>query len=315
MSDFGFQQQSSGAPGETGDSCTEGSFAELAQQQADTPAPAPDQEDTSPFIPLPPSFLPAGNGDVPVATQQTMSRHPLPKHPPVQAAVPADQVADQAEVSLRPLVAVTPEPTSAPADAEKEHVEHAGAGDTLNEVDIDLEQLKSSLAALSERFDKRLSYDDTKEKVIDRQHNELTKLREGLTKNLLRPVLYDIAEALDDIRKTKNALEKREDSKPTVSALEGVEDSLLYILEKNDVERVESEEGSPFTAARQRMIKTQGTTDPEHSRQIAHSLAPGYLYGKEPLFKEKVVVYKVVERTEPVTPTELGVTPPGQASK
>ena len=186
---------------------------------------------------------------------------------------------------------------------------HDAGQATLEQLTEGINQLERELTALDDHFVKRLAYDDTKEKVIDRQHSELTELREGLARNLLRPVLYDIAEALDDIRKTKNTLIKRGEDEGTLRVLDDVENSLLYILEKNDVERIESETGSDFSAVRQRMVKTEDSSDRADSRKVARSVAPGYVYGKETLFKEKVVVYKIVDAAPQSTTSSEAVAP------
>lgn len=172
-----------------------------------------------------------------------------------------------------------------------------------------LEQLSSAVTSLDERFARRMNYDETKEQIIDRQHNELVELREGLKRDLLRPVLYDVAEALDDIRKSKQSYAQKEDGQAALSALEGVEDLLVYLLEKNDVERMISEQGDPFVAGRQRMIKTVPTEDSSKARTVAESIAPGYIYGKETLFKEKVIVYKFMPVAQTVDPPQ----PPASA--
>ncbi|KXA22892.1 hypothetical protein HMPREF3208_00122 [Gardnerella vaginalis] len=177
----------------------------------------------------------------------------------------------------------------------------------------DLNEVSSVLAMLNKQFTQRLQYDKVKETVIDRQHKELEEFREGLNHNLQRPLLYDIAETLDDIRKTKLFYAKKENSELAIKALEGVEDSLNYILEKNNVECASSSEGDPFTGTCQRMIKSIPTSDISKQRTIAESVAPGYIFDKETLFKEKVIVYKYVpdytETGQQVQPAEIISTP------
>lgn len=177
----------------------------------------------------------------------------------------------------------------------------------------DLNEVSSALETLNKQFAQRLQYDEVKETIIDRQHKELEEFHEGLNRSLQRPLLYDIAEALDDIRKTKLFYAKKENSELAIKALEGVEDSLNYILEKNNVECVSSPEGDPFTGAYQRMIKSIPTADITKQKTIAESIAPGYIFGKETLFKEKVIVYKYVpdytETEQQVQPAEAISTP------
>lgn len=56
------------------------------------------------------------------------------------------------------------------------------------------DQVLARLDSIDQLIAQRLQYDDVKEKVIDRQHAELAELREGLKRDLMRPVLYDLAQ-------------------------------------------------------------------------------------------------------------------------
>lgn len=164
-----------------------------------------------------------------------------------------------------------------------------------------LSRIVARLDEIDQLIAQRLQYDDVKEKVIDRQHAELSALREGLQRDLMRPLLYDIAQTLDDMRKAKAAYAEQ-DAQQVVDAIDDIEEMLVYLLEKNDVEQVTSAEGDPFTS-KQRMLKTVPTQDVDKGKTIAASVAPGYMWGEEPLFKEKVQVYKFVppEPTDPLS--------------
>lgn len=156
--------------------------------------------------------------------------------------------------------------------------------------------VSQSLAGLQEQFRQRMQYDEAKEAIITRQHAELQELRDGLKQDLLRPVLYDIVDALDDIRKSKQSYESIDGGEKAVEALEGVEESLEYVLEKNDVERIETEPGERFVATRQRAVKYEDVDDTARKGTILRSLAPGYALGANVLYKEKVVVCKLRPR-------------------
>lgn len=203
---------------------------------------------------------------------------PLPEHP---------------DVNSDPVVAL-------PA-AEAEHEVDSGADATASDSDsAEFRQVADACVAMTTKLDelkdlfsKRLQYDEEKEKIIDRQHQELKGFREGLKANLVQPLLYDIAEAMDAIHKMRDGLVQTD--KESDNRLQDIEYMLLDILEKNDVEQVQSQSGSSFVSSRQRMVKFEETTDPAKRKMIASSLAPGYLFGEFTLFKEKVVVYKVVD--------------------
>lgn len=282
-------------------------------QQTVPPAPA---VPATPAVASVPSVPPAPVADAAAVPQPVQ----VSEQPVVTTPVPVDVQSDQVDESVsatsaagtteaadaasayvrvvddEPQKSAEETPSAAPVVAGLTEEEHA---DLAKVLEIS-EALSGKVEALEQSFSKRLQYDDTKETIIDRQHAELVELRDGLKKDLLRPLLYDLAEALDDIRKTKESLVGSEYGEQVASALDGVSDSLLYILEKNDVEQVVSEDGDSFVAARQRMVKSEETTDASKRKIVARSIAPGYVLGKETIFKEKVVVYKVVKAPEPV---------------
>lgn len=154
-----------------------------------------------------------------------------------------------------------------------------------------LGHMSQGIQALDERFRKRIQYDEGKEKTTDRLHAELQEYKNDLYGNMLRPLLYDIAEVMDDIRKASNRYRQGEDSSGTL-VVEDVLELLEIILEKYDVERYASEPGVKFESRRHRMIKTVPGDSLEQNGLVAESLGPGYLFRGKALYAEKVYVYK-----------------------
>lgn len=223
-----------------------------------------------------------------------------PTEDPVQSGIPAPS--DQAGIPATPAPTV-PDWTNrfdgldgrlAEADARLDafYVRFEALGKRLD-------GLRESLDGLSEAFSKRMQYDDAKEKVIDRQHAELTKLRDGLTLDLREPVLQDLASAIAKIDTMKGELS--DGNTEARDMLDDIDYMLGAILDDYDVTRVDSEPGSRYNAARQRFLAkdVEATDDPAKARTIARSKAPGYVYeaGERPrvLLKEQVVMYKVVK--------------------
>lgn len=238
---------------------------------------------------------------------------PVAEEAPAAEPVAAETAAsDPASAASEPEAEATAEGT--PANASMAQESEAAAPETADEssgavqsvvavqelqqhVDESFTRLGTAVQGLAEQFRSRLQYDAEKEKIIDQQHDELKELREGLKRDLVRPVLYDIADTLDDIRKSKQHYAQTDAGDAAVKALNDVEDMLVYVLEKNDVERVVSQPGEKFLAVRQRMVKHEDTDDPELVGTIARSIAPGYMLGAEALYKEKVVVYRAAKNT------------------
>lgn len=154
-----------------------------------------------------------------------------------------------------------------------------------------LGHMSQGIQVLDERFRKRIQYDEGKEKTTDRLHAELQEYKNDLYGNMLRPLLYDIAEVMDDMRKASSRYRQGEDLSGTL-VVEDVLELLEIILEKYDVERYVSEPGVKFESRRHRMIKTVPGDSPEQNGLVAESLGPGYLFRGKALYAEKVYVYK-----------------------
>ena len=216
---------------------------------------------------------------------------PLPSFPPE----PRQKAAYSTDAPVSgPRVAETAvEPDHAEAVPESNQV-NGNPNAVAMDIQKSIDSLGKAMDQLQALFSQRLQYDQTKETVIDRQHQELKALREGIKNDLLRPILYDIAAELDDIRQMKMGLGDQPGSQLAAEQLTNVEDVLKDILNKNDVEQVSSQPGEPFQGKWQRMVKPVDTDDPNKHKTIAQSLAPGYRRGQESVFKERVTVYRLL---------------------
>lgn len=247
------------------------------------------------------------------ATSDGAEEAPVAESAATEPVVAETAASDPAFAASEPVAEATAEGTLADTSAAPES--GATAPETTDEssnavqtvtavqelqqhVNESLTQLNAAVQSLAEQFRSRFQYDTEKEKIIDQQHDELKELREGLKRDLLRPVLYDIADTLDDIRKSKQHYAQTDAGDTAVKALNDVEDMLAYVLEKNDIERVISQPGEKFLAVRHRMVKHEDTDNPELVGTIVRSIAPGYMLGAEALYKEKVVVYRAAKNPQ-----------------
>lgn len=237
------------------------------------------------------------------ATAEPAAPVQAPAQEPVQTQEPTPEPAPAAEPVAEPAAkeeaaqdAPAAQPAAVPATAGDDRYQKLAEEVDRNAKATaeELAGLRESLDGLSKQFSKRMQYDDAKETIIDRQHRELTQLREGLKANLIQPVLYDVAETLASVHKMRAKLAA--EAHEADGLLEDIEFMLLNILEENDVEEVSSDPDTPFDATRQRMSKTEfeETEDDSKRKVVARSLAPGYMFGKYALLKESVVLYKVV---------------------
>jgi molecular chaperone GrpE (heat shock protein) len=124
-------------------------------------------------------------------------------------------------------------------------------------------------------------------------HSELQKYKEDLYSQLVRPILLDIIEIRDSIRRM---VEVRK-NKPEDEQYIPLKDFLLYvdeidiILDKNNIEIFGSTEGSEFIPVRQRIIQKVITHDQALHGKVAASLSDGYNYTGKTISSEKVAVY------------------------
>lgn len=163
-----------------------------------------------------------------------------------------------------------------------------------------------SLSALSDKLDqmnllfaKRIQYTAHEEKILDRMHAELQKYKDDMYAQLVRPILLDIIEIRDSIRRVSSSWASKPEfaSKPEqerVIPLKTFSDYMLDIrdiLEKNNIAVYDSKEGDAFSASRQRAIKKVTTPAEELHGKIAESFNSGYEYMGKIISPEKVAVY------------------------
>jgi molecular chaperone GrpE len=156
----------------------------------------------------------------------------------------------------------------------------------------DWSELSEKLQSLETLFSRRLSYDAGKEKILDKLHAELQDYKSDIYAKLTRPIFYDIAVVLDDIRKIRSGLdtEKQSDSDALVAS---IAESLVFLLDKYEVLPYASEPGTKYDATKQRMVRTKGTSDPTQVGLIAESISDGYLQNDQVIYPEKIVAYKL----------------------
>ena len=160
---------------------------------------------------------------------------------------------------------------------------------------LSIKNVLEKVEQLESLFSSRLSYDEGKERILDKLHAELQDYKLDLHAKLTRPIFYDIAVVLDDIRKTKihrisiNASEG-------VTLLESIEDSIIGVLDKYEILPFTSDLNTKYDASRQRMVKTTATTDSSCIGLISESISPGFECNDQVIYPEKVNVYKLEEK-------------------
>ena len=155
-----------------------------------------------------------------------------------------------------------------------------------------LNLLTSKLEKLQADFQSKLKYDQHKETIIDRLHNELQEHKHDLIKKLVQPMIMDVIHTIDDFQKLINYYQLETDIDPLklLSVMATIPDDLDYLLYRQGVEPFQCSEPI-FNPARQRIVKTVRTDDPSKDKMIAKSLRQGYEWENTILRPEKVEVY------------------------
>lgn len=157
-----------------------------------------------------------------------------------------------------------------------------------------LASIQDSIQKLQDDFQSKLKYDAHKEKVIDALHAELQGHKNGLLEKLVRPIILDIIEILDDTRKILRDVKAREqDNDPDIlkKIVHGLPGDLEDLLFKHGIETYSSESPS-FTPATQKAIKIIPTEDETLDKMICERLKNGYLSEGRLIRQEMVSVYQ-----------------------
>jgi len=154
------------------------------------------------------------------------------------------------------------------------------------------EQLIQLVNEQNKMFKTRFSQDEQKEKLIDKMHDELQILKSNLYKNLVRPVLIDVLQIRDNIRRMETDLNKKfPEGMIPIKTFSDYSFDLADLLEEHDVEIFEEKPGTPFIPVKQKVINRLATSNKDLSGTIARSISSGYIYNGQVISSQKVDVY------------------------
>jgi molecular chaperone GrpE (heat shock protein) len=159
-----------------------------------------------------------------------------------------------------------------------------------------LDRVLAALGDLHQAFDAKIRYDDVRERRIEALHAELETHRQGLYRQILRPVLTDLVGMHDDLAKLTSAGEAENgngDSGALARGFTSLRDSIEETLLRNGV-TIFVVEGNTFVRTRQKVIEVDKTDQPELDRRIARRLRPGFELDGKVLRPEWVAAYRYV---------------------
>jgi molecular chaperone GrpE len=172
----------------------------------------------------------------------------------------------------------------------------------LNRVFIAIETLSKEFQILQQGFDSKIKYDTTKENIIDTLHRELQTYREGMHFHILRPIFNDLISMYDDLSSLLKHNKPTEGENETVGklrqSLASFQETLESTLENHGVTVITIADDT-FIPQKQRVLRTEYTSDPQKDRMICERVRKGFEYEGRVLRPESVVLYKFVENATP----------------
>lgn len=154
------------------------------------------------------------------------------------------------------------------------------------------EQLIQLVNEQNRLFKTRFSQDEQKEKLIDKMHEELQKLKADLYKNLVRPVLLDVIHIRDNMHRMQADLNKKyPEGMVPIKTFSEYSVDLADLLEEHGVEIFEEKTGTPFIPVKQKVINRLVTNEKDRSGIIARSTSSGYIYNGQVISPQRVDVY------------------------
>lgn len=184
-------------------------------------------------------------------------------------------------------------------EVENEKVDEKKAAD-IKPVEILIKEqnsvLMESIDSLKTLFEKRLMFDEQNKVISDRMHEELSQYRNDLYSKLIVPILIDIIDVLDGMRKTKRAYMARENGETVCQTMEDYIFELHGLLEKYNVTVYKSTPGEVYIPIKQRVVGKIKTADESLKGIVYESVGYGYEYEGKTIVGEKVKVF-VIEKS------------------
>lgn len=155
-----------------------------------------------------------------------------------------------------------------------------------------LSNLQSNFSSLVHLFERRLSYDKTKEVAFDRLYQEMEELKQEQSLNELRPLYIDLILLIDRMEQIEFDLEEQGRNIPEVeNILVTLRNEVLEILYRRGVEQIEH---TPeyFDPTFQKVVDTEPTANPNEDNLVIGIRRDGYRFQDMVLRPEEVVIKK-----------------------
>jgi molecular chaperone GrpE len=136
--------------------------------------------------------------------------------------------------------------------------------------------VEEALAALARRYDAEAERAAARERVIDRQHADIERLRTLERVGAMRPVITDLCRLRNDLLRQAAQLPPDLSAERVATLLESFAVSVEDALLRCGVEALPRDAGAPFDPRRQQVARVVEDGDPEQDGTVAEVVQDGY---------------------------------------
>lgn len=176
--------------------------------------------------------------------------------------------------------------------------ETAEAGPSPEALLAEISRTVREVADLSQRYHARA---ERREGVIDLLSSELSSLRQGERRGILRPVLAELCRLRDDLAGQADSLPRDFDAAKAAGLLRSYAETLELTLENNGVITYAPDSGDLFDPRRHRRASGEPTADPALAGHVAWVRRHGYLdiESNSPIAPAEVTVFTAMKPSQP----------------
>ena len=155
-----------------------------------------------------------------------------------------------------------------------------------------LSNLQSNFSSLVHLFERRMTYDKTKEDAFDRLYQEMEELKQEQTLNDLRPLYIDLILLIDRMEQIEFDLEENGMHSPEIGSILGtLKHEVLEILYRRGVEQLE-QTPEYFDPKYQKVVDCEPTLNPDEDNLVVGIRRDGYKCNELVIRPEEVVIRK-----------------------
>lgn len=134
---------------------------------------------------------------------------------------------------------------------------------------------------------------DLKDEQIDKLHTELQYFKDDQASKFINQVMKAVIKVRKDMLKCKESQKWEEMTEAELRREYGyVIDDLTDLLEQQNIDPYETDEGESFDASKHQVFKLERTEDPSLDKTIKKSVSEGYTKNGKVFIVERVIVYQ-----------------------